>query len=307
MTPAGTSNELDVHNEWEENTHTHTHIKQAEHLNRSLQSASMRFGLFYLNFSGVEAPFRGLESKLCSVSKSHCPAPPTEFSQGVNYMQQSISVFLSFSRIANPSQLRCQMKSRRHVPTLFRVYSPRSCPLTRGVVFDSRVWPDLRYRAELQAPVPLAQEGNPKDRARTFELSNQLQFSVVAMLPTHQVLVLPFTYHIRKIIFRAITYYVTWLKHTTTPFRSLFELFLNVLGSPPWQSLVFAGALIQGVPFFSLVRAWCVLCLRGARSFVVGDESWATPYPDACLETPWPHVSCPLNLVRRIVVVKSER
>ena len=25
MTPAGTSNELDVQNEWEENTHTHTH------------------------------------------------------------------------------------------------------------------------------------------------------------------------------------------------------------------------------------------------------------------------------------------
>ena len=24
MTPAGTSNELDVQNEWEENTHTHT-------------------------------------------------------------------------------------------------------------------------------------------------------------------------------------------------------------------------------------------------------------------------------------------
>ena len=26
MTPAGTSNELDVQNEWEENTHTHTYI-----------------------------------------------------------------------------------------------------------------------------------------------------------------------------------------------------------------------------------------------------------------------------------------
>ena len=25
MTPAGTSNELDVQNEWEENTHAHTH------------------------------------------------------------------------------------------------------------------------------------------------------------------------------------------------------------------------------------------------------------------------------------------
>ena len=25
MTPAGTSNELDVQNGWEENTHTHTH------------------------------------------------------------------------------------------------------------------------------------------------------------------------------------------------------------------------------------------------------------------------------------------
>ena len=29
MTPAGTSNELDVHNEWEENTHTHTPTQQA--------------------------------------------------------------------------------------------------------------------------------------------------------------------------------------------------------------------------------------------------------------------------------------
>ena len=28
MTPAGTSNELDVQNEWEENTHTHMHICQ---------------------------------------------------------------------------------------------------------------------------------------------------------------------------------------------------------------------------------------------------------------------------------------
>ena len=26
MTPAGTSNALDVQNEWEENTHTHTHM-----------------------------------------------------------------------------------------------------------------------------------------------------------------------------------------------------------------------------------------------------------------------------------------
>ena len=26
MTPAGTSNELDVQNGWEENTHTHTHV-----------------------------------------------------------------------------------------------------------------------------------------------------------------------------------------------------------------------------------------------------------------------------------------
>ena len=29
MTPAGTSNELDVQNEWEENTHTHTHTERA--------------------------------------------------------------------------------------------------------------------------------------------------------------------------------------------------------------------------------------------------------------------------------------
>ena len=28
VTPAGTSNELDVQNEWEENTHTHTHTKR---------------------------------------------------------------------------------------------------------------------------------------------------------------------------------------------------------------------------------------------------------------------------------------
>ena len=28
VTPAGTSNELDVQNEWEENTHTHTHTMQ---------------------------------------------------------------------------------------------------------------------------------------------------------------------------------------------------------------------------------------------------------------------------------------
>ena len=28
VTPAGTSNELDVQNEWEENTHTHTHKLQ---------------------------------------------------------------------------------------------------------------------------------------------------------------------------------------------------------------------------------------------------------------------------------------
>ena len=27
MTPAGTSNELDVQNDWEENTHTHTHTR----------------------------------------------------------------------------------------------------------------------------------------------------------------------------------------------------------------------------------------------------------------------------------------
>ena len=29
MTPAGTSNELDVQNEWEENTHTHTHTYES--------------------------------------------------------------------------------------------------------------------------------------------------------------------------------------------------------------------------------------------------------------------------------------
>ena len=37
MTPAGTSNELDVQNEWEENTHTHAHMpeKYRNALNRS--------------------------------------------------------------------------------------------------------------------------------------------------------------------------------------------------------------------------------------------------------------------------------
>ena len=31
VTPAGTSNELDVQNEWEENTHTHTRKQGGEH------------------------------------------------------------------------------------------------------------------------------------------------------------------------------------------------------------------------------------------------------------------------------------
>ena len=30
MTPAGTSNELDLQNEWEENTHTHTHTAHSD-------------------------------------------------------------------------------------------------------------------------------------------------------------------------------------------------------------------------------------------------------------------------------------
>ena len=31
VTPAGTSNELDVQNEWEENTHTHIHAYMCDH------------------------------------------------------------------------------------------------------------------------------------------------------------------------------------------------------------------------------------------------------------------------------------
>ena len=38
MTPAGTSNELDVQNEWEENTHTHTHT---DAINIALRSCIM--------------------------------------------------------------------------------------------------------------------------------------------------------------------------------------------------------------------------------------------------------------------------
>ena len=36
MTPAGTSNELDVQNGWEENTHTHTQIDRNSDLNLCL-------------------------------------------------------------------------------------------------------------------------------------------------------------------------------------------------------------------------------------------------------------------------------
>ena len=38
MTPAGTSNELDVQNGWEENTHTHTHLYEGLFLSLSQQA-----------------------------------------------------------------------------------------------------------------------------------------------------------------------------------------------------------------------------------------------------------------------------
>ena len=50
MTPAGTSNELDVQNEWEENTHTHT---------ISLNELSIMFGVLsgFYNLSLHEDKF----------------------------------------------------------------------------------------------------------------------------------------------------------------------------------------------------------------------------------------------------------
>ena len=36
VTPAGTSNELDVQNKWEENTHTHTHTLMADRPQRTI-------------------------------------------------------------------------------------------------------------------------------------------------------------------------------------------------------------------------------------------------------------------------------
>ena len=36
VTPAGTSNELDVQNEWEENIHTHTVLEREAHINWSM-------------------------------------------------------------------------------------------------------------------------------------------------------------------------------------------------------------------------------------------------------------------------------
>ena len=48
VTPAGTSNELDVQNEWEENTHTHTLINYVKQPTRYLIMYYVVFGWFWL-------------------------------------------------------------------------------------------------------------------------------------------------------------------------------------------------------------------------------------------------------------------
>ena len=57
MTPAGTSNELDVQNQWEENTHTHTHatvrcgeghvVRDGVHKYNSPHTVSIRYGTIW--------------------------------------------------------------------------------------------------------------------------------------------------------------------------------------------------------------------------------------------------------------------
>ena len=58
VTPAGTSNELDVQNEWEENTHTHTHCQPEK--------------LLYT----VANPARGLLNREKKKKKSLAAPPP---------------------------------------------------------------------------------------------------------------------------------------------------------------------------------------------------------------------------------------
>ena len=84
MTPAGTSNELDVQNEWEENTHTHTHAgdarivavttKQPEALDFSLRSeGNCASSLAYDYVSLVESVLRASGSYYCvtTITRNH--------------------------------------------------------------------------------------------------------------------------------------------------------------------------------------------------------------------------------------------
>ena len=58
MTPAGTSNELDVQNEWEENTHKHTHFKSAADwiIARTVPGNKYRYQLRCTRYSNVPIP-----------------------------------------------------------------------------------------------------------------------------------------------------------------------------------------------------------------------------------------------------------
>ena len=64
VTPAGTSNELDVQNEWEENTHTHSWVQTFELLGRTSDYQTIASDVLVLENSSYGTENIRLDSRL---------------------------------------------------------------------------------------------------------------------------------------------------------------------------------------------------------------------------------------------------
>ena len=119
MTPAGTSNELDVQNGWEENTHTHTHTHQKSSIIFVPGSSKvMRYKA--LCFGALLLLLRVLLSRCCCCCR-RCSPPSCVRCCCCLTKNQLLLLFLTFSAlVANPKKL------------LYTVANPARGLLNRG-------------------------------------------------------------------------------------------------------------------------------------------------------------------------------
>ena len=131
MTPAGTSNELDVQNECEENTHTHTHRKNGQKIPLQFTRGYPHYHLLAKRASLLDG--RSRDSKPCHVQRVFTVSyrvrnqghpPPQSTSNAANVV--GTTGFEEKEHCSPESQLRAEERSKEARPVV-DYNSQKSC------------------------------------------------------------------------------------------------------------------------------------------------------------------------------------